>query len=100
MKTSNFLISAKWTPDCQGKQDYDGHIISISTRYWPGNYQSNGKISATSSIILRYNEDDYEYLAEKDFEGDSEAEVKSSVEEWAQEQMSKIVETMRHGFNF
>lgn len=28
-------IDAKWTPDCQGKKDYDGQILSISTRYWP-----------------------------------------------------------------
>ena len=27
---------AMWTDDCQGKKDYDGNMVSISTRYWPG----------------------------------------------------------------
>ena len=29
------LLSAKWTNDCQGKKDYDGPILEVSTRYWP-----------------------------------------------------------------
>jgi hypothetical protein len=28
-------LAAKWTNDCGGKKDYDGDILSVSTRYWP-----------------------------------------------------------------
>lgn len=28
-------INARWTDDCQGKKDFDGTIIDISSRYWP-----------------------------------------------------------------
>ena len=28
-------VPAKWTDDCQGKKDYDGKILCLSTRYWP-----------------------------------------------------------------
>ncbi len=28
-------LAAKWTNDCQGKKDYDGSIVRITTRYWP-----------------------------------------------------------------
>ena len=31
----DFLPCAEWTDDCQGKKDYDGPLLSISTRYWP-----------------------------------------------------------------
>jgi hypothetical protein len=25
----------KWRNDCQGKKDYDGRIVHVSSRYWP-----------------------------------------------------------------
>ncbi len=92
MNKKKLKIDAEWTNDCQGKKDYDGNIISISSRYWPSNYQSNGKISAKSSLILRFSEyPEYITLVSKEFNGDTEAEVKHNVEIWAQEQYNKIV---------
>lgn len=102
---------AKWTPDCQGKQDYDGRLISISTRYWPqgggfyvltprrveGN-EARPEIrpSATASILLNYGKPDefgfgeYITLAERGFEADTEADTKALVEAWVTEQFASI----------
>lgn len=119
-----FKIDATWTDDCQGKKDYDGTIIGISTRYWPrggsalifnsetGDISTGDdperqdiKPSAKSAITLFYKEDDelpdgsydqgYMDLVAKEFEGDSEAEVKRQVEKWAQEKMNEIVSVLR-----
>lgn len=84
-------LYAQWMPDCQGKQDFDGPLISVSTRYWPD-------FTAHSSIILRLgpkqpNDGGGDYLVWRDrkFSGDTEAEVKSQVEAWAKMQMEDIV---------
>jgi len=29
------LKEFKWTNDCQGKKDFDGPIVTLSSRYWP-----------------------------------------------------------------
>ena len=101
---------AKWTPDCQGKQDYDGRLISISTRYWPsgGGFHINDvqgfrlstdsriKPSAHTSIHLNFGEPDeygygdYRVLAEKEFTADTEAEVKVQVEAWVRESSTAL----------
>lgn len=103
-------IAATWTDDCQGKKDFDGPIISISTRYWPrgGGFSeiANGvwlenedrpqiKPSATASIIVNLNGDDSDDLATKDFEGETFEVVKAAVESWANEQHARIVAAVR-----
>lgn len=102
----------KWTDDCQGKKDYDGRLLSVSTRYWPGvgggamtfdtrtgfigEAPYGQRPSATAAIVLNYGEpDQYGYgdsidLAKADFEADTEAEVKSQVEAWVQKQFDDI----------
>jgi hypothetical protein len=47
--------------------------------------------SATSKLILRYDENDYLILATKDFVGETEQEVKEKVEIWAQKTMDHLV---------
>jgi len=104
-------ISAKWTDDCSGKKDFDGEIISISTRYWPKGYggcfetfkHEDGCIEirkapatgdpaeAHSSIILRLPDGDSLTFVESDFSGDDFESVKVQVEKWAQDQMDKII---------
>ena|ERR1041385_3822824 len=106
-------VCAKWTDDCQGKKDYDGRIISLSTRYWPAGggfhildagsselrLSEDGSIkpSAHASIHLNFGEPDqygygdYRELADKEFKGETEAEVKAQVESWAAEKFSRIV---------
>lgn len=104
-------VCAKWTDDCQGKKDYDGRIISLSTRYWPagggfhilkdGDFQLSTdpviRPSAVASIVLNFGEpDEYGYgdyrdLAEARFEADTETEVKAQVEAWTAEKFALIV---------
>lgn len=109
---------ARWTNDCQGKQDYDGEIITVSTRYWPGPDGGGGSLlvengptgfsmstvpygdkpKAHSSILLNLGpaeEHDgggrHLVWADRKFTGGTEAEVKAKVERWASKQMSEIV---------
>jgi hypothetical protein len=88
-------LSATWTNDCQGKKDYDGDILSISTRYWPGSYQANRMVSALSQLVLRYGESgasgDYVVLARAEFEAGTFETLAPQVEQWAQEQMDRAV---------
>ena len=113
--------AARWTPDCQGNWDYDGRLISISTRYWPagggfhiydpkqakrGLHPSSEdfpeiKPSANAAIHINCGEPDengfnspYAHLVEKEFEADTEQEVKADVEKWVAEQYARIVKCL------
>lgn len=98
-------VPAEWADDCQGKKDFDGELVSLSTRYWPaggGVYMHSPttgwvqnpfpdiKPSATSKIILRHS-DGYVIFAEESFEADNLEEVKTKVEVWAQEQYRRVI---------
>lgn len=95
-------INAEWRDDCQGKKDYDGEILRISTRYWGSRRRVDGtltKPSAKSSLMLSYRANDelptydpgYTDLVEQEFEAETEAEVKAQVEAWAQQKMNEVV---------
>jgi len=94
------VLRAEWTHDCQGKQDYDADLVQLSTRYWPrgGGFWAlnNGVIedndarpeikpAATASILVQG-----EKWVSADFEGETEAEVKAQVEQWAAAQWARI----------
>lgn len=105
-----------WTADCQGKMDYDGPIIDVSTRFWPegggvmlvtndgdgtGTIQDGipgVKPAASSSIYLRAKDvdgnDRERVLAQKDFEGDTGEEVRAQVEAWVKGEFDKIVRSL------
>lgn len=120
-------INAIWTNDCQGKQDFDGPILVISTRYWPrgggfttvnvegpgvATFEENAdrphiRPSATSSIAIVSRDDpddpdldnpDHETLARKSFEGETEEDVKRQVEAWAAVQFETVAEILRAAF--
>ena len=111
-------LAAEWKPDCQGKQDFDGEILVLSTRYWPrgGGYmllrndgngvrfeenaaRSHMPPSAHSSLLLRdADNDDGVTLVEAEFEAETEAEVKAQVEAWAAEQFTKAVAALKAAF--
>lgn len=118
---STIDVIAKWTPDCQDKQDYDSPIISLSTRYWPRGggftliHKENGQVTfqdnderptipphAHASILLEFrdrNADNkeqeyYSTLTEADFTGETEDEVKRQVEEWSRSQIEFIAEAI------
>lgn len=115
-----FKLAAHWTDDCQGKKDYDGEILSISTRYWPRGGSAlvfdsahpelglhkparpDVKPSASSSLMLHYadadGDADYIKLIEKDFEAETQEEVQAEVEAWAQEQMDRAVAALQREF--
>jgi hypothetical protein len=112
-ETTTANIPAKWTPDCQGKWDFDGSLVTLSTRYWPrgGGFtlmRRNGaqvtvenndarpeiRPHAHATIYLGNTANDFYddavELADREFEGDTEAEVKAQVERWAGE-MFKLI---------
>jgi len=112
---SPLRLSAKWTDDCQGKKDYDGEILSVSTRYWPsgGGFhildehgfrqnEDGSQPSANSSLLIWHGEKemgDYIELVSKDFKADTFELVAAQVEEWAQQQMDIAVSALRAAFN-
>jgi hypothetical protein len=110
-------LNAGWTNDCQGKKDYDGDILSISTRYWPRgggfsvvNHSPEGttiqdndsrpeiRPSACCKLII-WNGDDSIVLAKQNFESETFDEIKSGVELWASIQMEKAVSVLQREFN-
>ncbi|MEE7625397.1 hypothetical protein V3O24_04425 [Methylobacter sp. Wu8] len=96
-------LDITWADDCQGKKDYDGDIVAVSTRYWPSNHQKNGMCSAICDISMydgfldRNGES--ELLISKNFEGATFAQVAEQVEPWAQAQMDRIAAALRAEFN-
>jgi len=42
---------ARWTDDSQGKKDFDGRLLSISTRYWPGEASGHGMMVVETSKV-------------------------------------------------
>lgn len=108
-------IAASWSDDCQGKKDYDGPILSVSTRYWPAGghalivnrtaegvtmeQEANGRPAhASSAINLDLADGDYLVLAMKHFEAPTFEEVAPQVEAWAQEQMDRVVRALTAEF--
>lgn len=104
---------AMWTDDCQGKKDYDGRLLSISTRYWPrgggfhvltgGQFLSSEEVSpevkpsAKAAIHFNFGTPnvpdgfgDYVVWKEQRFEADTEAEVKAQVEAWVREKVEEV----------
>ena len=103
-----------WTDDCQGKKDYDGDIVCISTRFWPGPLTvfdsahpekglheiPGGEPSAVCHVLLRDGAPDGESLEliGKEFEGATFEAVASKVERWSQKQMHRVVKAMMAEF--
>lgn len=104
-------LTAEWTQDCCGKQDYDADIVKLSTRYWPrgggfmvfdgaGKFEENAdrphiRPSAHATICLQ---DHRTALIEQEFEADTEEQVKIMVEAWAQEQFEKVAKAVSDAF--
>lgn len=94
-------IQPVWVHDCQGKQDYDAEVIRLSCRFYP----RGGGFSILSSGTWSENEDrpeirpsaiahilwgEIDELSKAEFEGESEADVKAQVENWARVQIAAI----------
>lgn len=87
-------LGIKWTDDCQGKKDYDGDIVCISTRYWPPSREYGHKHTATCCVMIGDGYPNFNHhsmiIADKEFEGDSFEEIREQVEVWAQKQASHV----------
>lgn len=117
--TNPLTLDIAWTDDCQGKKDYDGSIVVISTRYWPrgggftvfntstGIFADNSdrpeiKPSAHCTVYL---EDGYPDsngrtvgVLDRSFEGETFEEVKAQVEQWAQDQANRVYRAVAREF--
>lgn len=112
-QTTDLRPCAEWTPDCHGKQDYDGRLLSISVRYWPGpegggamTFDTATRVigtapygqepSAHAAIVLNHGQpDEYGYgeevpWREKEFSGPTEDAVKAMVEDWVRGQFNEV----------
>jgi len=120
-----------WTDGCQGKKDYDGRVLGISTQYYPrggghftldpnGSQKLQGnetrpeiKPSANASFVLRkmcVDDDGVEYpddgygdsvdIVSCDFEGETEQDVKSQVEEWVQKVYTDMIDLLKTKYSF
>lgn len=123
MSDLKFKPCAVWTDDCQGKKDFDGRLVSISTRFWPSGggfhvlrvfpqqeptfeLNENPAIlpSATASIVLNHGEpDEYGYgnyltLCEQNFENSDPAVVMAEVEKWVEERVNEIAVVLQAHF--
>lgn len=104
-----------WTDDCCGKKDYDGEIVSISTRYWPRGggamvfdsakpqdglkgYDDGRKPRADSCLLLRIDGYNDIILDEKVFEGESFEDVAAQVESWVKEKRDEIESILKSHF--
>lgn len=113
---NNRWVAAEWADDCQGKKDFDGPIVSVSTRYWPrgggmwifntatGHIQENDerpeiKPSASCSICIDFKDQDGDAdstdLIKQRFEGESEDEVKKLVESFVDAEFRKIANHLK-----
>lgn len=41
----------RWVDDCQGKASYDGALVSVSVRTWPGNYSADNRPSGKIDVL-------------------------------------------------
>lgn len=103
-----------WSYDRQGKQDLDGPILSLSTRYrprgggyhtayfmpseppiWEGN-ETRPEIKPSAKATIVYRGID---LTSAEFEAETEEEVKAQIEKWAGDQLERIDQAVRTLFN-
>lgn len=96
--------NARWTKDCQGKQDLDFSIVDCDTRYYPDfsafcnitflhNFCSNHRTG--DGYDSPYVESDIEpiTLAESELlRGKNEADIKQKVKDWYNNNMIEAME--------
>jgi len=84
MKISNAEFDAKWTLDCQGKQDFDFPVLSVSCRYYPD-------YTVIASIYLGKEE----LLDSGWIKGETETECKYKAEEWVKQNLTALIARIR-----
>ncbi len=90
-------VAAKWTPDCQGKQDYDGEFIAISCRYYPPSYNPVcNEPSCNVTIGIRLPDTDVVPLAKTELYRPTESELKAAVEQWVSNETKRMLTALMH----
>lgn len=105
------VVVAKWRDDCQGKKDYDGEVVVLSCRYWPGADSEQGTMIVTrdhngqvvigtephgerhhvhASICLVKAGGDFATLTHEHFYGNSFDEVRVATEGWAKGAVARV----------
>lgn len=93
-------LDAKWTPDCQGKWDFDFSILKVSTRYYSPQYSymrySKSKGFETGIVDeKRHSISGSIYLGDKEIwecelEDKAEVDIKKIYEKIIEEKINKI----------
>jgi hypothetical protein len=106
-----------WSNDCCGKKDYDGPVVSVSTRYWPAGGSAMVFDTAHAELGLHRHDDGHApcahcsimledgrgvgvgtTLIESEFEGATFDDVRVRVEEWAAGQAERIKVALKAEF--
>lgn len=82
MRINEIEFETEWTSDCQGKQDFDFNVLTVSTRYWPDN-TAKPAIYLGEKVLVKPEE----YIC-----GETETECKYKTEQWIKENLSKLLE--------
>jgi hypothetical protein len=120
MSDTALRVPAQWTNDCQGKKDFDGALVMLSTRYWPRGggfsvllpgareFVDSGTLndsppSAHATIYLGSTANEFYgdavELIDVHVEAGTEDLVKAQVEAWAAEQFQRIGRALRREFH-
>lgn len=91
-----FEPCVRWEDDCQGKADYDGPLLSVSSRYWPAKF--GHRHSAHSALVLHHGKPDDQgwkgerkIICEREFTGSSKEDVQQQVEEWVDNMSHRVL---------
>ena len=98
IKISELSLDAEWKDDCQGKKDFDGNILLLSTRFYSESYHlrwpaKRKMASAASGLYFAAkinDESEWITLYKKEFEGATDSEVKKAVEDWTKSVFQEI----------
>lgn len=82
----------KWGHDMQGKQNYDGAVVALSTRLWPPSYRIDRRWSACATLTIGGL-----VLAEERFDDETEEGLKALVEAWLEGRAKRIQRLLTMG---
>lgn len=89
---------AKWTPDCQGKQDFDFPLVHVSCRMYPPRYQQLTHQNMWHCVVnlFQYTEanshSEYVTLFTVDVYGKTEDETKAAVQAEVREALKRLTQ--------
>jgi hypothetical protein len=89
------MFRQEWRRDCQGKEDYDAELVSLSCRYYPANYRADNKHSVNASIVCGRAQHTF---ISREFSADTPADAKKLAEEWVRGQITFVAVTMTKAF--